>query len=161
MRMYHVRFVIAGSLVGLAISVLSALTLLPSYLALHSGEGFSSADTTAVSRGTDKMDRDAIIRTQLVLAKLLPLTHATTTPTEAISRALSLRSQGITVDHITYTAGNPGTLMIVGQANLREAVSAYRQALNVDPQWKSVSIPVGDLAGAPGATFSMTLSGDF
>lgn len=158
--MYRARLVIAGSLICLAASALSALTLLPSYLALHSGEGFSSIEDT-VNRTTDREDRDAIIRTQLVLTTLSSLTHATTTPTEAISRALSLRPRDIKVDHIAYTAGNPGALMIVGQAGLREAVNAYRQALNADPKWKSVSVPVGDLAGAPGATFSVTLSGDF
>ena len=158
--MYRARFLLAGSLIGLCAAILSALALLPSYLALHSG-GESTVPAETIERSADQADRSAIIRTQQLVSKLAPLVSASTTPTQTISRALAARPSDIGVDHIVYTAGAPGTLIIGGTARAREAVSAYRQALMGDSLWKSVMVPVGDLAGAPGARFSVTLSGDF
>ena len=153
--MYRARFVVAGSLVGLAAAALSGLALLPTYLALQVGQRDSSPEIS--SRGSvDQADREGIIHTQSLLAALSPLLAATTTPTETIALALSLRPANVTVDHVSYTSGSPSTIMIVGSA-AREAINAYRQALQSDPHWKSVSVPVGDLAGAVGGQFSVTL----
>jgi hypothetical protein len=51
--------------------------------------------------------------------------------------------------------------MIVGFSLARDAINVYRQALQADPHFKTVSVPVGDLAGTQGGRFSVTLSGDF
>jgi hypothetical protein len=51
--------------------------------------------------------------------------------------------------------------MIVGFSPARDAVNLYRQALQADARFKTVSVPVGDLAGTQGGKFSVTLLGDF
>lgn len=158
-RMYRVRFMIAGSLVALFAAALCALSLLPSYLALHAAEATRSASSTPQSVANNA-DRAALLSIQNMLKALSPVI-ATTTPTSAIIQALSLRPSGITVDHITYSAGNPGTLVLVGSTATREAIKGYRQALLSDSRWKTVSAPIGDLTGEPGARFSITLSGSF
>ncbi len=158
--MYRARFIIAGSYVALCTAGLCALSLLPSYLALHAVESPPVASSTSLKVASDT-DRAAIASIRAILTALAPLATATTSPTAAISQALSLRPSSISVDHITYSGGNPGTIVVVGSAATREAINGYRQALAADPQWKSVSIPVGDLTGAPGARFSLSLSGDF
>lgn len=158
-RMYRARFLIAGSLLALAVAGLSALSLLPSYLALHGGET-ESASTTP-ERIADAQDHEAIVRVQSLLAALSPLVIATTTPSAAIAQVLSLRPPTITIDHIAYTEGEQGGIMIVGSAATREAISGYRQALASDTHFKTVSVPVADLAGAPGGRFSIGLTGDF
>ena len=87
-----------------------------------------------------------------------PLVEATTTPSAALARALSLRPSGVIVDHISYT---PGSLVLAGLSKSREGVGIYRKALAADPTFSSVVVPIGDLAGAQGGRFSMTLSGRF
>ncbi len=157
--MYRTRFMIAGSLVGLCAAGLCALSLLPSYLALHAGEGARSVSSTPQSVANET-DRAAILSIQTMLKALSPVI-ATSTPTSAIIQALALRPSGITIDHITYSAGNLGMIMLVGSTATREAINGYRQALSADPHWKTVSVPIGDLTGEPGARFSITLSGAF
>lgn len=157
--MYRTRFIIAGSLVAFAAAALSALSLLPGYLALHAAEPASVRADTSKSGGNEA-DRTAIMSVRAMLETLSPLI-ATTTPSAAITQALSARPSTIAVDHITYTAGNLGTLILAGSAATREAISGYRQALSADPLWKTVFVPVGDLTGEPGARFSVTLTGYF
>lgn len=158
-RMYRTRFIIAASLAALLAASFSALSLLPSYLALHAAEPVTVRPGLSKS-GASSADRAAIASIQAMLKALSPLV-GTTTPTAVIIRALSLRPSNITVDHITYPADNPGTILLAGSAATREALSGYRQTLSADPLWKTVSIPIGDLTGEPGARFSITLSGDF
>ena len=157
--MYRTRFAIAGSFVALSAAALCALALLPGYLALHAGDATSSASSTP-QRVANEADRAAVQSIQTMLKILAPLT-ATSTPTSAIIQALSLRPPGITVDHITYSGGGSGMVMLVGSTATREAINAYKQALSADSRWKTVSVPIGDLTGDPGARFSITLSGAF
>ncbi len=158
-RMYRIRFIIAGSLVGLLAAALCALSLLPSYLALHA-TGTINSNSSAAAIETVDADRAAVSSIQTMLKALSPLL-ATTTPTTAIARALSLKPSGVTIDHITYSYGNPVTVMLMGAAATREVINGYRQALSGDSRWKMVSIPIGDLTGEPGARFSITLSDAF
>ena len=65
------------------------------------------------------------------------------------------------VDQITYTAGSPSSLMLVGSADTTGGISAYRAALAADAAFASVSVPVGALVGTEGGRFSVTLSGTF
>ena len=157
--MYRIRFAVVGSFVALSAAGLCALSLLPSYLALHAGGATNSASSTpqSVANGAD---RAAIQSIQTMLKVLAPLT-ATSTPTSVITQALSLRPSGVVVDHVTYSGGVSGTVMLVGSTATREAINAYKQALSADPRWKTVSVPIGDLTGEPGARFSITLSGAF
>ena len=158
-RNYRARFILMGSLVTLSVAALSSLALLPSYLALHSDQGSSfTSISTATSSGQG--DREAITSAQSLLVTLSPHISATTTPTAAVQYALALRPKGATVNHIVYSSGDVGTIMLVGLAS-REVISAYRTALSGDPHFKSASVPIGDLAGAQDGGFSITLSGDF
>lgn len=155
---YRARFILAGSLIGISTAALCALALLPSYLVIHSGNDDPSAQGL---QDGDQADRAAIVRTQLLLTTLSPLISATTSPSGTISAALASRVPNITIDRISYTAGDSGTLILSGIAKQREAVSVFRQALSGDKRWKGVTVPVGELAGVPGGRFSITLTGDF
>jgi len=158
-KMYRARFTVVGSLVALLTAGLCALALLPSYLALHAAETEKSSTSTPKTIATEA-DRAAVASLQNTLEALSPLI-STTTPTATVIQALSLRPAGITIDHITYSGGNPATIMLVGAAATRESINGYRQALSGDSHWKTITVPVGDLTGEPGARFSITLSGNF
>jgi hypothetical protein len=155
--MHRARFIVAGSAVAVIAAAISAAALAPSYLTLAVGQGFSPASGGSGS-ASDQADRDAIIHTQAILGTLAPLVSATTTPTDAVSVTLALRSAGVSVNHITYASGS---MIVSGTAAAREAIDAYRQALGADPHFTNASVPVGDLAGAPGGSFTITLSGNF
>ena len=157
--MYRSRFIVAGSLVALFAAGFSALSLLPSYLALHAAEEVTPQSGVSKS-GANSADRAAIASIQTMLKALSPLV-GTTTPTAVIIQALSLRPSNITVDHIAYSADNSGSIVLTGSAATREAINKYRQTLSGDAHWKGVSVPIGDLTGEPGARFSITLSGPF
>ena len=158
--MYRARFIIAGALVALAVAALSVLALLPSYLALTIAAGASPAGVISPNASV-QADRDAIQQTQSLFNTLSPLVSSTTTPTDALTAALTARPNGVSVDHFTYAAGSPGALMIFGSGDTPGDINAYRAALANDPHFTNVSVPVGDLVGAAGGQFSITASGNF
>jgi hypothetical protein len=102
-----------------------------------------------------------MVRAQLLLTQLHPLLSATTSPSGAVAFALASRPSGVTIERISYTSGDEGSLIIVGTALARELIEAFRAALSADPHFSDVSVPVGDLIGVGGGHFSITLSGAF
>ena len=158
--MYRARFIVAGSCVAIVAALFAGLALLPMYLALHSAEDLAAQSLPGKVSVTQD-ERQQIIRVQSLISTLGPFVFATTTPSEAIETALALRPKGVLVDHVQYSSGIPGEIMLVGSASTREGINTYRQALQSDPHFKTVSVPVGDLAGAKGGRFSVTLRGEF
>ncbi|MEK7133806.1 MAG: hypothetical protein AAB804_01920 [Patescibacteria group bacterium] len=160
-RMYRARFIVAGSLIALGTALIAGLALLPIYVALHAGEVSTSASSREVKNSEVQAVRTEILRAQSLLSTLAPFAPATTTPSEAIGAALSLRPKGILVDRISYTPDIRGEIVIVGLAPTRDAINVYRQTLQADRHFKTVSVPIGDLAGTQDGRFSVTLLGDF
>ena len=158
--MYRARFIVADSFVALFVAGLSALALLPSYLAIHAADIQDAATSTSAKTASDA-DRATISSIRTMLGSLSPVLTATTTPSGLISKILSLCPPTILIDHLTYSGGDPGTIVVTGSAATREAINGDRQALSAEPLFKAVSVPVGDLTGAPGARFSLTLTGAF
>lgn len=158
-RMYVGRFILAGSLVAIVSALLAAFALLPMYLALHVGNtGSALPSSSGEKRPEAQNERIEIARAQSLMTILSPFLSATSTLSSAVEIALSLRPKGVFVDHIRYVSGE---IMIVGAASTREGVSAYRQTLQSNSYFKTVSIPIGDLAGTQGGRFSVTLTGTF
>ena len=155
---YRARFMIAGGLVMIATATGAFLAILPSYLALH----VSNTPADALSDiPLSKSDHVEIAKAQMLLGALQPLLSATTTPSEAISLALDLRGEGVRIDRIAYSADAPAVITISGYADTPTQIDAYQKALSVEGIFKNVSVPVGDLVGAPDGRFSMTIQGDF
>lgn len=158
-RWHRTRFVLAGALFALGAAALSALALLPSYLALSVAEN-ANAPTVRTSKPNPE-DSAAILKAQTELNALAPFLATTTSPTDAAATALGVRPSAVTIDHLAYTAGSPSTLMLSGSATSRETINTYRQALQSSGRFAHVSVPVGDLVGAASGRFSITLSGTF
>jgi hypothetical protein len=156
--MYRTRFIIAAALILMFAAVFSALALSPSYVVLS----LQNENTPPQQSGTaaSQDDRTAIAHTQALITALSPLL-ATTSATALIARALSVRPAGVSIDHITATAGAPGTIIFSGTAAQIDAISTYQSALIAGKQFLGVSVPVGDLAGTADGTFSITLSANF
>ncbi len=159
-RMYRARFLIAGSLVMLAVALLAALSLFPSYVILQTEQGGVAAEAGS-GTATAQADRIAVAHAQGLLTTLTPILSATTTPTAAIADALAARPIGISIDHITMTTGATGSMIVSGTAATIEAINRYQNALRADKRFTGISVPVGELAGTAGGHFSITLSGKF
>jgi hypothetical protein len=155
--MYRARFLIAASLVSLALSALAALALVPSYLALQLAAPPVS-DAISHANANTPEDIATVSRAQALIAALGPVLSATTSPASVILDALGQRPAGVTVTGITYTT-NPSLITFAGSAS-RDAISAYRDTLAKDPLFTSVSIPVDSLIGN-NSNFTMSLSGNF
>jgi len=155
--MYQARFILVGSLVLLLAAAFSALALAPSYTVLALQE--RSVAPKQASAATQE-DRAAIAHTQALIGALSPLV-ATSSAGALVAEALRVRPAGIAVTHITASAGQPGTIVLSGSATHIDAISTYQSALQHDPVFSAVSVPVGDLAGTADGTFSITLSAHF
>ncbi|MCR4325450.1 MAG: hypothetical protein NUV59_01440 [Patescibacteria group bacterium] len=159
-RVYRARLILSGSLIVIAVATLSSLALLPSYLALRT----NTAEPESAKIASTSEDLSAIARTQTLLSVLRPFTASvtsTTTPHGIISLALSLKESGIHVDHIIYASGQQNSVTFSGTADAPSYIAEYRRALEETPPFTSADVPLGDLVGAQGGRFSMTLKGDF
>ncbi len=158
-RGYLSRFIFAGSLLMLAASLLAILALVPSYYVLYTTRPMKDGSTMTAEE--NKNDTADIAKAQAAVSLLLPVVSATSSLSQAISAALSVRPKGIRIDNITYNAGEPASVMITGTANNREAINAYREAMKADKRFAAVAVPVGDLLGGEGGRFTFTLTGKF
>ncbi len=157
-RLERARLTIAGSMVAIVAAALSMLAFVPASIAIR--EGMDTIQNSAVASSTNPTTAQtaSLTSAQNVLTQITPLLTATTSPTDAITAALSLRPAGISVTGITYA---PGSLMLVGTAQAESDIDSYRTALAHDPHFTTVSVPVSVLFGENGGSFSVKLSGAF
>ncbi len=158
--MYRARYIVAGSLVAIVAAFLVGIALLPAYLVAREVETSMGASQSTQSVG-GKDDRAEAGRAQLIIGALAPVFAATTSPSEVIGAALSLRPPGVFVDRILYSSGSTKEVVLGGHSVTREAISAYQVALKSDSHFKTAAIPISDLAGTKEGRFSVTLTGAF
>ncbi len=155
-NIHRARFLIVLSLVLIGLSVLAYVALLPSFVALESNtlsDAEISAQGNSVTQSLKSMQGS-----QALLTAVSPVIYATSSPSLAIEKAIALRPKGATVSRIRYISSSR-SIQIAGVAN-REALTAYRTALENDGMFTTVSVPVAALVGASGQ-FSITLAGKF
>lgn len=149
---------LAYSVFGVSLGIVCALV--PASIALYYGTR-SASDTVGAAPPTAQ-DRAAYQEVREIVFALKPLAAATTTPTEAILSALTLKPSSISIDHISYQAGGAvGTIALSGVSLEPSALNAYRAAISADPHVVNASVPVGALIGADNGRFTMTIMGRF
>ncbi len=154
--MHRARFLIILSMVMIALALLAFIALIPSFVAL---EANSLSDEEISAQGSTAAEsQKSMQKSQALLTAVLPIITATSSPAGAIETAVSLRPKEATIQRIRYV-GSTRTIQIGGTAN-RDALTAYRTALEGDGTFKSVSVPVAALVGASGQ-YSITLGGSF
>ena len=153
------RYVIISSTILIIVAAIVAGSLLPSYLVLHFNPGGIVIPNT-ITDSEISADKQALMGSQSLLNVFAP-SVAPVTPTDAIRTALTLRPQGIHVDHVSYTAGTTGTIILQGYADNTDAINAYKAALLSSKHFSAVDVPVGVLVGSDNGRFDVTLSGAF
>src|SRR4051812_33230378 len=96
---YRARYLLAGSYLGLGTAVFMMLSLLPSYMVLHTTKSSEKQVETSQEIKTDMAD---IARVQSLVAQLSPVITGTSTVSQAISEALSVRPSGAHIDEVTF-----------------------------------------------------------
>lgn len=163
---YRSRVVLVGAIVLSVSAALSGAAFLPAFVALKVESNAQEKQSASLAAQTDpnpqsRAERADISRSQTLLARIAPIVSATSSPTEIINSALSLRPPGISVKRISFVSGKGGSITINGEANGRESINQYRDALSEDARFEGVSIPVGALVGSEGGAFTVTLTGNF
>ncbi len=154
------RVITAGSLVAIVCGIIVLLALVSAYAiagGIPAGTASFPESTLPLSYEEDQAD---LIRAEAVLKELAPLA-STSSAVKFIAAALLVRPTGILVQNIRLTRGNPMTLILSGAAASRDDINMYRSALSKDANFKSVSVPIGILAGTKDNRFTITLTGDF
>jgi hypothetical protein len=145
-----------------AVAVVAILALLPAYFSLVIPRmSLSSVQVSEEQRAQEEEDRVVSSRMRALLTALAPYAESRPSVSDVISKAISLRPSGITLQRITYQAGALGEITFIGEALSREQVNEYRETLAEDPVFESVSVPVAALVGASAGNFTMTLKGNF
>jgi hypothetical protein len=147
------RFITLGSVAFSILAIVALLTLSPSYVLLM----LNRPESLDSKLRDDAADRTEAAKTQTLIATLLPVARATSSPMDAISEALLGRPSDITINRMTYTDGKQKTIVLGGTAPSREGINALRKGLEAKGIYESVTVPVGDLIGATGNQFTITL----
>ncbi len=159
--LYARSFAIAGA-VASACALVAFIALVPSYVAVRSAMSGSASPTSPVL--ASMADRAEITQAGALSKLLNPFLSATTSPTQAIRAALLLKPAGVSLDRITYTAGSSGVtgqIQLSGASASPDLLTAYRDVLAKDPDFVTISVPVGDLVGTSDHRFTITLTGHF
>ena len=154
-RMYRARFVLVFAILLFILALLAALLIVPSYLALRIAVP-PAANVSAAKHAGEAADAVAIGRAQAVVRMVSPVLTASTSPTSVINSALSGRPRGVVVEHVTYVSDS-NQLTLSGTAS-RDAINTYRDVLQKNAYFTSVSVPVSALVGIEGGRFSITLT---
>src|SRR4051812_41428576 len=112
---YRARFIFVGSITAIVTALVTIGALMPSYMYL-----LYTREPEQVTVQGVKIDASAesaqAARIKALLAGFSPLLAASSSPLSVIQHALQLRGAGITVQHITYSGGKNGPLVIIGSS---------------------------------------------
>jgi type IV pilus assembly PilN-like protein len=147
------RFLFAFSLVVFCGAVLCALALIPAEVSLL----FYAPPPTQVAQHNIDIaaDNAAVAHTNALLTAMQPF--ATSSSLDDISEALSKLGTGVSVNDISYNVIEH-SLSLAGKAQTPDEVNALRQALQADPTFTNVSVPVSALLGSQGGGFTITMN---
>ena len=161
-RSHIARFILVGSLTAIICGGIALLTLVPLYVIVRVDEvteGAGTGDRSITALG--ETDQEDIIHAQKLVWELRPIIAATSSVMSILDAVLTARPNGVIVLSVSYVRGEPGTIVLRGQASSRDAINAYRTSVAKDLRFKNVSVPINDLTSAEDGHFTMTLTGTF
>lgn len=150
------RFILIGSLMISAAASIAILAILPAYVSVQIARASVDAAAQDTAGGLGE-EQQAALRTQTLITHLLPIANATSSPTGAVTSALAQKPAGISITTISFTGSK--TILLTGTSQNREAINAFREALEASEQFSSVAVPVAALVGAQEGRFTITLNG--
>ena len=107
---------------------------------------------------TDKGD---IARAKIIMREFAPIASSSAPLRGVLEEVLAVRPKGVQILTIGMKRGAPGVIALSGTTSSRDDISAYRAALEKNPRFTGVSVPIGVLAGTSDDRFTMTITGAF
>lgn len=156
---YHARALVTFGGVLLLASLIASV---PLFLASH-----NAANTSMIPKISDPSPEEIqfqkdVKRARALVFELKDAVYASSTPSQAIAVALSMKPAGIEVDQVNYTRDVKGAIAISGTAPSPEVLDTYRAALLKRPDlYSEVALPVQALVNSEGGRFTLTLTGAF
>ena len=124
------RALLIGAVTSLFVAGVAFLALLPATLVSY--EQRVQDEFAALESRSDQLRKDRVEaqEAQELIAALLPIATSTTRVPRVIEQALSLRPSGVLVEAVSYSGGEVYTAIISGVSESRDALNAYRAALD-------------------------------
>lgn len=156
LREVRSRFVLTFALVLMVGASVAIASLLPALISVRLATSGIPQDGELSQTVRDDQAKHA--RALALVSALNPLVLATTTPSATVIAALGAKPAGISVSGISYSKGR---LLLNGVSRDRQAINDYRETLEADARFSSVSVPVAALVGSQDGRFTITLLGQF
>ena len=155
------RLALALSMLMIICALLTYVIFLPSYIGLVSAPHAASPSATSITKEQQTLDTAVVRHVNSLLTAIGPGIMASSTPVDIIESALAARPAGVHVVQIMYSNGTPSSLVLSGTSDTDTGINDYRAALAANPQFASVTVPVGALVGTDNGRFSITITGTF
>ncbi len=156
-RRLRLRFILVTALVLLCAAGIASIAILPAFISVRIAEQALRIEVDEASKAV-QTDQAEQARAFALIAALTPYAAATTSPTQMVTSALTLKPAGLRITSARY---DKGKIILSGVTRDREALNAYREDLEKSALFKSVVIPVAALVGTQDGRFTITLSGAF
>jgi hypothetical protein len=160
-REYWIRVVSVWLLLfGTGCFIVTVL-LLPTFMIVH---GHIKNLDGQVSVATEKTASYTVSATELTKANtdaLLLMGAASTSPFSLYLKLVeSLTGTSITLNSVRYTSdsGVGGKMTVTGMATTRQTLASFRDALEADPVFMTVVLPISSLTKATDVLFSMDIT---
>ena len=154
-REYRARFMLVGSVTLILCSIFISAAILPTEISALLAT--PTPQTTPTPPGDVAKDSAAITQAQQIVSVLATLDASSSGP-EFIAQALAVRPSGVVVTEVSYSFGE---IVLSGSAPSPDLVNSYSQALQQNPAFTHVSLPLQALLSSPSGAFTMTLTGNF
>lgn len=149
---HRARFIMVFALLLCVLAIAAYLTFIPSFVALQ----LNAPSDEAGQASTASEALKAMKRAQAQLKIVAPVVSATSSPTAALRRVISLKPAEVTINSMDLRSNR---IVLTGSAT-RESINRFRSLLEADKTFTSVSVPVGALV-SDGGHFTMNIGGVF
>ncbi|KKW41074.1 MAG: hypothetical protein UY91_C0027G0004 [Parcubacteria group bacterium GW2011_GWB1_55_9] len=163
-RGYLARFITVIVFMGIALILIAAALLLPSYVLLakneHTKKDYLANSKSAISSAEEK---DLSTRLSVLSANTAALIALGKAPSAsaAVRTMLALPRPGIALSDFSYTSAagkKPGALVVSGTAKTRDALRSYQTTLQNAPFARSADLPVSAYAKDSDIAFTITIT---
>ncbi len=156
LRTLRARFITVTALVLLLGATLAALALSPAILSVRLAQANLPSDETLSETARDDQAKHA--RAFALVGALGPIANSTSSPVGMFTAALAEKPASVHITSINYSRGR---LILSGDGGTRQAMNAYKEALETSGSFTTVEVPVAALVGTQEGRFTITLTGAF
>jgi len=160
-REYYMRLIVVSLFLIAVVFTVSTASLLPAYFAAHTAYTTSETYTALIEESLARRNaRTSADEVRLVNRQLqLFAEDSARVRVSGLFQALLIeKPEGVSITRISFTQEKQGdSISLLGEAETRDALVAFRRALESETRFSSVLLPVSDLAHIRDISFSMSI----